>query len=209
MVIYKINKFYFVKNQVRLAILLILGFSFSFLVYVFPLNAVHAAKVQSGMTINAPTTTPPAGTCPDSDGNGINDMTGAPCTSPAGPAAGTCGLQILSGVPINYGQLTVGQVSNEQKVTYKNVGNAPAKVMVKGSAWIGGTPPNDTYNAEITRVAVTPGMEFGKKFPLHSSETTTLGDLGAGQEGDSFWSVYADNHLTGSPHQEVTIDLTC
>jgi hypothetical protein len=186
MVKYKINKFYFVKNQVCFAILLILGFSF--LVCLFPFTAVHAAKIQSGMTIKAPST---------------NE------TAPTSPTAGTCGLQILSGVPINYGQLTVGQVSNEQKVTYKNVGNAPAKVMVKGSDWVGGTPPNDTYAAEITRVAVTPGMEFAKKFPLHSSETTTLGDLGAGQEGDSFWSVYADNHLTGSPHQEITIDLTC
>jgi hypothetical protein len=115
----------------------------------------------------------------------------------------------MTGAPINYGQLNVGQVSNEQKVTIKNVGTATAKVMVKASNWVGGTPPNDTYNAEITRVALTPGKEFGTKFPLHSSEATALGDLGPGQEGDSFWSVYADAHLSGSPHQEVTLDLTC
>jgi hypothetical protein len=182
MVKYEINKFYFVKNQVCFALLVILGFSF--LVCLFPFNSVHAAKIQSGVTINAPST---------------NE------TAPAG----TCGLQIMSGAPINYGQLNVGQVSNEQKVTIKNVGTATAKVMVKASAWIGGTPPNDTYNAEITRVAVTPGKEFGNKFPLHASEATALGDLGPGQQGDSFWSVYADAHLNGSPHQEVTLDLMC
>jgi hypothetical protein len=34
--------------------------------------------------------------------------------------AGTCGLQIVSGVPINYGQLNPAQDSAEQKVTIKN-----------------------------------------------------------------------------------------
>lgn len=174
------------NNQVKFIIILFFGLTF--LVYLFPFAFVDAAKVQSGVTINAPST---------------NE------TAPAGPAAGTCGLQIMTGAPINYGQLNVGQVSNEQKVTIKNVGTATAKVMVKASDWTGGSPPNDRYVAEITSVAVTPGMEFGKKFALHSSEATALGDLGPGQEGDSFWSVYADPHLTGSPHQEVTLDLTC
>lgn len=181
-----------------------------FVLSLFPFSYVNAEKIQSGVTITTPgTTTPPAGTCPDGNNDGVNDMTGAPCTAPAGPTAGTCGLQIVSGAPINYGQLTVGQVSNEQKVVIKNVGTAPAKVMVKASDWIGGIPPNDTYIAEITRVAVTPGMEFGKKFPLHTAEATILGDLGPGQTGESFWSMYADSNLSGSPKQEVTIDLTC
>jgi hypothetical protein len=193
-----------VKNQVELNISLLAGLFF--VLSLFPFSYVNAEKFQSGVTITNPgTTTPPAGTCPDGNNDGVNDMTGAPCTAPAG----TCGLQIISGAPINYGQLTVGQVSNEQKVVIKNIGTAPAKVMVKGSAWTGGIPPLDTYNAEITRVAVTPGMEFAKKFPLHTAEATILGDLGAGQTGESFWSVYGDNHLSGSPKQEVTIDLTC
>lgn len=170
------------NNQAKITI--ILFFAFAFLVSLVPSNLGYAAKFQSGVTINAPST---------------NE------TAPAG----TCGLQIMTGAPINYGQLNVGQVSNEQKVTIKNVGTATAKVIVKASNWVGGIPPNDTYNAEITRVALIPGKEFGTKFPLHSSEATALGDLGPGQEGDSFWSVFADPHLSGSPHQEVTLDLTC
>ena len=170
------------KNQI--AFIIFVFFGFSFLMYVFPLIFVEAAKLESGVTISAPSR---------------NE------TLPAG----TCGLQIISGAPINYGQLTVGQVSNEQKVVIKNVGTAPGKVMVKGSAWTGGIPPLDTYNAEITRVAVTPGKDFGTKFALHTAEATILGDLGAGQTGESFWSLYADPKLSGSPHQEVSIDLIC
>ena len=169
------------KYQVEINISLLAGLFF--VLSLFPFYYVNAEKVKIGVTITNPgTTTPPAG---------------------------TCGLQIISGAPINYGQLTVGQVSNEQKVVIKNVGTAPGKVMVKGSAWTGGIPPLDTYSAEITRVAVTPGKDFGTKFALHTAEATILGDLGAGQTGESFWSVYGDNHLSGSPKQEVTIDLTC
>ena len=44
--------------------------------------------------------------------------------------------------------------------------------------------------------------------PLHTS-ATVLAQLGAGQTGESYWSMYAETGMTGSPHQEVTLDLTC
>jgi hypothetical protein len=167
-------------------LVLLLFFAFTFLVYVFPFIFVEAAKLESGATINAPST---------------NE------TSPAG----TCGLHILTGAPINYGQLNAGQVSDEQKVTIKNLGTATAQIIVKAGDWIGGTSANPIKMSgpEVTRVAVTPGKDFGTKFALHSSEATVLGDLGPGQEQDSFWSLYADPKLSGSPHQEVSIDLIC
>ena len=63
------------KNQVEFKILILTGFVFVF--SLFPFAYVDAAKFQSGVTINAPTTTPPpAGTCPDTNGDGIPDMTG-------------------------------------------------------------------------------------------------------------------------------------
>jgi hypothetical protein len=194
------------KIEVYFAVLLILAFSFMMHMMVF--NDVYAAKLQSGVTINPPTST--TGTCPDANNDGVNDLTGLPCGSATG-TGGTCGLQLVSGAPINYGQLNVGQVSVEQKVTIKNTGNAPAQVMVKAGDWISGTAANPVklYGPEITRVAVTPGKEFGNKLPLHTTEATILGNLGAGQTGDSFWSLYADPKLSGSPSQEVTIDLTC
>ena len=172
------------KNQV--AFIIFVFFGFSFLMHVFPFIFVEAAKLQSGVTISAPST---------------NEI------SPAG----TCGLQIMTGAPINYGQLNAGQVSDEQKVTIKNLGTATAQIIVKAGDWIGGTSANPIKMSgpEVTRVAVTPGKDFGTKFALHTAEATILGDLGAGQTGESFWSVYGDNHLSGSPKQEVTIDLTC
>ena len=172
------------KNQVVFIIFVFFGFSF--LMHVFPFIFVEAAKLQSGVTISAPST---------------NE------TSPAG----TCGLQIMTGAPINYGQLNAGQVSDEQKVTIKNLGTATAQIIVKAGDWIGGTSANPIKMSgpEVTRVAVTPGKDFGTKFVLHNSEATVLSDLGPGQEQDSFWSLYADPKLSGSPHQEVSIDLIC
>jgi hypothetical protein len=194
--------------KVEVCFVVLLIFAFSFTVSILAFNDVYAAKLQSGVTINPPTST--TGTCADANNDGVDDMTGLPCGSQT-ETAGTCGLQVVSGAPINYGQLNVGQVSTEQKGTIKNTGNAPAKVMVKAGDWIGviAATPVKLYGPEITRVAVTSGMEFGKKFALHTAEATILGDLGAGQSGDSFWSLYADPKLSGSPSQEVTIDLTC
>ena len=122
------------------------------MVSILAFNDVYAAKLQSGVTINPPTST--TGTCPDANNDGVNDVTGLPCGSQT-ETAGMCGLQVISGAPINYGQLNVGQVSGEQKVTIKNIGNAPAKVMVKAGDWNGGTAasPIKLYGPEITRVA--------------------------------------------------------
>ena len=63
------------KNQVEFKILMLTGLVF--VVSLFPFAFVDGAKFQSGVTVNAPTTTPPpAGTCPDTNGDGVPDMTG-------------------------------------------------------------------------------------------------------------------------------------
>ena len=199
------------KNQVLLVIFKLFGLAF--LVYLFPVIFVEAAKLQSGVTINATSemdTQEICGDAIDKDNDGKVDADDQDCAVPTSPAD-TCELEIESGVPINYGELNAGQVSDEQKVTIKNVGTATAQIMVKAGDWIGGTSadPMKMIGPEITRVAVSPNMVFGNKFPLQSSEATALSDLGPGQEVDSFWSLYADPKLSGSPHQEVNIDLIC
>ena len=47
----------------------------------------------------------------------------------AGWTEGRCGLQIVSGVPINYGQVTAGQASADKQVTIKNEGYSPATIL--------------------------------------------------------------------------------
>jgi len=206
-----------VKNQVEFKILILTGFVF--VLSLFPFAYVDAAKFQSGVTITAPTTTPPpAGTCPDSNNDGLNDATLAPCVSPADPAAGTCGLQIVSGVPINYGQLNLDQESAEQKVTIKNEGTSgtAAKIMIKGGDWVSdaaGTPT--IFPTMNTHVAIAPNLDYYDKKAL-SSNGWELGGMSGGQSIPVYFqmkpggaTVASLNSFTGSLHQDVTIDLLC
>jgi hypothetical protein len=151
-------------------------------------NFAVAAKIQSGVTINQVPT-----------------------------SIATCGLELLSGVPINYGQLTAQAGLNyvrsaDQKVTYSNTGNASAQVMVKGGDWTGGSAANpQTFSGpEWTRVASDPNVDWQSKMNLKSSEIP-LGQLGPGQTGQSYWQVQIPTNtgINGSIHQEVTIDLNC
>jgi hypothetical protein len=199
-----------VKNQVEFKILILTGLVF--VLSLFPFTYVNGAKFQSGVTVTAPTTTPPpAGTCPDTNNDGLNDATGAPCVSPAGPAAGTCGLQIVSGVPINYGQLTAGQTSAEKQVMIKNEGTSgtAAKLMIKGGNWIGDAAPNPTISGpEVTRVAIAP-VDFNNKKSL-SLAGWELGQIAGGQSIPVYFQFLTwVNAPSGSFHQDVTIDLLC
>jgi len=151
-------------------------------------NFAVAAKIQSGVTINQVPT-----------------------------SIATCGLELLSGVPINYGQLTPQAGLNyvrsaDQKVTYSNTGNASAQVMVKGGDWTGGSAANPkTFSGpEWTHVASDPNVDWQSKMNLKSSEIP-LGQLGPGQTGQSYWQVQIPTNtgINGSIHQEVTIDLNC
>ena len=148
------------KNKVQFIIFLFFGFAF--LVYLFPFIFVQAAKLESGVTINAPATTETEKICNDTidnDNDGKIDATDEDCAAaPAGPTAGTCGLQIVSGVPINYGQLTPGQESAEKRVMIKNEGTSQklAKLMIKGGNWVSDAAPNPTISGpEITFVTMS------------------------------------------------------
>ena len=105
----------FMKTKVKLSIFLFFGLSS--LIYVFPFVFVEAAKLESGVTIKeaAPPTNEICNNGIDDNGNGaIDEVTCLP------PPAGTCGVQILSGVPINYGLLNPVQQSFPQRVLIGN-----------------------------------------------------------------------------------------
>ena len=197
------------KKVVKINITLLAGL---FFILSLPFSYVNAEKIQSGVTITTPgATTPPAGTCPDTNGDGIPDMTGGVCTSPTGPAAGTCGLQIVSGVPINYGQLAPGQPSAEKQVMIKNTGNSqtPAKFTIKGGNWVGDAAPNPTISGpEVTRAAIAP-VDFNNKKSL-TLAGWELGQMSGGQTIPVYFQFLAwANAPSGSFHQDVTIDLLC
>lgn len=212
------------KNQIKLRPVMVLYVGIIIAFYLFPFAYVNGAKFQSGVTITAPSgtpTPPPEGSCQDANGDGINDVTGSPCQAASAPPAGTCGLQLVSGVPINYGQLTPGQTSAEQRVTIKNEGTSqtPAKVMIKGGNWVSdaavASAPAGTAGAgstisgpEVTRVAISQ-VDFNNKKPL-SLDGWELGQLTGGQSIPVYFQLLTwVNAPSGSFHQEVTIDLLC
>ena len=183
MVKYKFDKFCIMNNQVCLSILLILGLSF--LVYLLPLDAVHAEKIESGVTIKAPSTTET-------------------------PTQGTCGLEIVSGVPINYGQLSPGQPSAEKQVMIKNTGNSqtPAKFTIKGGNWINDATGSTISGPEVTRAAIA-SVDYNNKKSL-SLNGWELGQMTGGQTLPVYLQFLAwVNAPSGSFHQDVSIDLLC
>ena len=208
------------KNQVEFKILILTGFVF--VLSLFPFAYVDAAKFQSGVTITAPSTTETEKICDDTidnDNDGKVDAADEDCAgAPTGPAAGTCGLQIVSGVPINYGQLNLDQESAEQKVTIKNEGTSqtPAKIMIKGGDWVSDAAGNPTiFPSMNTHVAIAPNLEWGTKKPL-SSAGWELGGMSGGQSIPVYFQMKPGgatlatlNSFTGSLHQDVTIDLLC
>jgi hypothetical protein len=198
-----------VKSQILLNIAILTGLVF--VLSLLPFSYVDAAKFQSGVTITTPgATTPPAGTCPDTNGDGVNDMTGAPCTSPTETPAGTCGLQIVSGAPINYGQLAPGQPSAEKQVMIKNEGTSQtlAKFTIKGGNWINDATGATISGPEVTRAAIAP-VDFNNKKSL-SLAGWELGQMSGGQSLPVYFQFLAwVNAPSGSFHQDVTIDLLC
>ena len=82
------------KHKIELIIFLVFGLT---LVYVFPFAFVDAAKLQSGVTINAPSTTQTETICNDTidnDNDGKIDAADENCAANNSPTAEPCGLNI-------------------------------------------------------------------------------------------------------------------
>ena len=214
------------KKQVKIIILLLFGLAF--LVYLFPFIFVEAAKLESGVTINAPSTTETEKICDDTidnDNDGKVDAADEDCAgAPTGPAAGTCGPLTVSGVPINYGKLNLDQESAEQKVTIQNQGTSqtPAKIMIKGDDFLWFKPGSTEtccpriFPSTITHVGITPNVDYNIKKPIGLSGLE-VGQISSGQSIPVYFQIKAVsgaayNSLTGfaGEHwQSVTIDLLC
>jgi hypothetical protein len=172
------------------------------------------AKFRSEVTIKGNTQN---NNCLDADQNGLDDTAGTVCGAQdnlEAPRMGTCGLSIVSGVPVNYGELTPGQDSAERSVTFQNDGNSqtPAKVMIKGGDWISDELVGDQKQVisgpEVTRFSISPS-NYDSKAPV-SKDARELSQIFGGESSQVFLQFKAwNNPPIGSFHQDVTIDLLC
>lgn len=228
------------KNKVQFIISLFI--SFTSLGILFPSATVDAAKLESGVTINATSTTETEKICDDekdNDNDGKIDADDKDCVAQGGQSAEpcgpqtlnqvecmkqgidtetkekeTCGPQTLSGIPINYGELNVGQESSEHKVTIKNEGTIPMIIIFKGGSWINDSPGNPAISGpEITHIGVVPNVNWGDKMELQVNGFYLFGvdfKLGGGQSIPVYFQLKVPTgSVSGSFHQEVTIDGVC
>jgi hypothetical protein len=138
-----------------------------------------------------------------------------------GTAGPTCGLQIVSGSPINYGQLAApNAISTPDKtLRVQNTGTAPATSLTAlGTNWVSQAAPNAAVmDVKTTHVSSTGGLAYSNKIPLGPTAVNILPggqSLGGGVSLDTFWQVQflllpTTPAFTGTASQTVTLATTC
>lgn len=187
----------------NIELMVILFFGFSFLVCVFTFTYVSAAKLESGVTINPPSTTEPCGP------QILNQVQCMKSSVETIIQKEKCPLEIVMGVPVNYGQIAPGNKSLGQMVVIKNAGISGANVMIWATDWVSDVAGNsNVFGADITRV----DLHYpGDRFPLQPSGKQML-LIGIGpQETKQLWfRLYVPpNAAPGSYLQEVTLEPKC
>lgn len=192
------------NNQVIITVILFLGLTFA-----SPLSIVNAEKLDSDEAINETSNMETEEKCDDTihnDNNGKIADGDEKCVESTSPVADTCELEIVSGDPIDYGQLIVGQQSDDQSIIAKNTGTADSKIIAKGGDWIDdvtGKPVISTQSTMIALRDITP-------FVILDSDEFSVGELHGGERVEILFKFKgANNDITGSFHQEVTLDLDC
>ena len=128
--------------------------------------------------------------------------------------AQTCGLNFVSGSPINYGSLSIGQVSNQQTLVIDNTGTAPGALSVSGSSWTN-TVGTTIMNVGATQYATSPGQAYGAapNLPL-TTTSASVGTISPTTNLNVYWLLRADlvagqTGFTGSTTQTVTLTSAC
>jgi len=194
------------KTKVKLSIFLFFGLVS--LIYVFPFVFVEAAKLESGVTINAPSTTETEKICDDTkdnDNDGKVDAADEECVA-------KCAQQSVSGFPINYGQLNPDQTSAEQKITIKSENSLPTGVtiMIKGGNWISDATGATISGPEYTHFDLSNGRGYDAMHEHLSSDGARLGWMSSFGSLTFFLQFKPiPNSPSGSFHQEITLDAIC
>ncbi|TLX93143.1 MAG: hypothetical protein E6K91_09015 [Thaumarchaeota archaeon] len=123
--------------------------------------------------------------------------------------ANTCGINVVSGAPINYGSLTPGSISTEQTVVLQNTGTASGTLAVHGTDWLDGS--------SIAQILVG-NTKFSTASNTYASKTAlttvdqTVGTINPTPNLSTFWQVQVNlisSSFSGSLTQTTTFSNSC
>ena len=123
--------------------------------------------------------------------------------------AGSCGINVVSGAPINYGSLTSGSISTEQTVVLQNTGTTSGTLVVHGADWL-----DDSSTSQIlvgnTKFSTASGT-YASKTALTTVDQT-VGTINPSPNLSTFWQLQANpisSSFTGSLTQTMTFSNSC
>jgi len=124
--------------------------------------------------------------------------------------AGSCGINVVSGAPINYGSLTSGSTSTEQTVVLQNTGTASGTLAVHGTDWLDGSSTSQILVGN-TKFSTSTGITYASKTALTTSDQT-VGTINPTPNLSTFWQVQVNlisSSFTGSLTQTTTFSNSC
>ncbi len=144
---------------------------------------------------------------PDS-GGGLTGLTEGQVDIIAAP---TCGIDFVSGDPINYGALSPGQESAVSILVLDNTGDTLASLLVRGGDWLDGAlvPHMDVgdthYNPD------DPGLPYASTIPLTSSDVEITPDFDPAFVLPLYWQLLANilDAFEGSLTQTMDFTVSC
>jgi len=124
----------------------------------------------------------------------------------------TCGIQINSGAPINYGILTPNAVSAEQPLLVQNTGTVTGTLFVSGQNWVDAVP-STVITVDHTAFASSASVVFSSKSSLSTTPTQIAGvSFNPATPISTFWqleAILSNTNFVGSLSQEMTFTASC
>jgi len=122
----------------------------------------------------------------------------------------TCGLDFVSGSPINFGDLKNTEISAEQVLQLNNTGNTAGTATVVGTVW-NSTGPITQMEAATTKFSSSTNVIFSSKTAV-SPEAVIFSSLAPNVPSDTFWQVVANlinPNFVGNIVQQIVFTITC
>jgi len=123
--------------------------------------------------------------------------------------AGSCGINIVSGSPINYGSLIAGSISTEQTVVLQNTGTVAGTLAVHGTDWLDGSSTSQILVGN-TKFSTSSGT-YASKTALTTVDQT-VGTINPTPNLSTFWQLQINlisSSFTGPLTQTMTFSNSC